>query len=197
MTNAEAVELSVKLGVPVKSHSSSLNEAYADMVRRRAIREGLTRPEQPEEPKAAKKAPAKKGREGGDGRPPPGRLNGARNRSPPPPPSRSAAPVREAVPPVVEPVTRAATVAIPIGTEPTSCRPPSAAEAPVECRLHAPTAVGRADHQPRRAAHEADPAVAPEPAPGAAAEREPEPAVAANSDPPPASGHRTVGGRAR
>ncbi len=65
MTNAEAVELSVKLGVPVKSHSSSLNEAYADMVRRRAIREGLTRPEQPEEPKpakktAAKKAPAKK-----------------------------------------------------------------------------------------------------------------------------------------
>ena len=60
MTNAEAVELSVKLGVPVKSHSSSLNEAYADMVRRRAVREGLTRPEQPEEPKAAKKAPAKK-----------------------------------------------------------------------------------------------------------------------------------------
>ena len=36
MTNAEAVELCVKLGVPVKSHSSSLNEAYADMVRRRA-----------------------------------------------------------------------------------------------------------------------------------------------------------------
>ncbi len=60
MTNAEAVELSVKLGVPVKSHSSSLNEAYADMVRRRAIREGLTRPEQPEEPKPAKKAAAKK-----------------------------------------------------------------------------------------------------------------------------------------
>ena len=70
MTNAEAVELSVKLGVPVKSHSSSLNEAYADMVRRRAIREGLTRPEQPEEPKPAKKAPAKKsaGQEGGAAR---------------------------------------------------------------------------------------------------------------------------------
>ena len=68
MTNAEAVELSVKLGVPVKSHSSSLNEAYADMVRRRAIREGLTRPEQPEEPKPAKKARQEGRRQGGDGR---------------------------------------------------------------------------------------------------------------------------------
>jgi translation initiation factor IF-2 len=46
--------------VPVKSHSSSLNEAYADMVRRRARRDGLTRDEQPEEPKPEKKAPAKK-----------------------------------------------------------------------------------------------------------------------------------------
>ena len=60
MTNAETVELCAKLGVPVKSHSSSLNEAYADMVRRRAERDGLTRAEQPEELKPAKKAPAKK-----------------------------------------------------------------------------------------------------------------------------------------
>ena len=43
------------LGVPVKSHSSSLNEAYADMVRRRAVRDGLTRPEQPQEPQAETK----------------------------------------------------------------------------------------------------------------------------------------------
>ncbi len=64
MTNAETVDLCGKLGVPVKSHSSSLNEAYADMVRRRAERDGLTRDEQPAEPepekKPAKKAPAKK-----------------------------------------------------------------------------------------------------------------------------------------
>ena len=33
MTNAEAVDLCQVLGVPVKSHSSSLNEAYSDMVR--------------------------------------------------------------------------------------------------------------------------------------------------------------------
>ena len=56
MTNAEAVDLCQVLGVPVKSHSSSLNEAYSDMVRRRAIRDGLTRPEQPPEPEPQPKA---------------------------------------------------------------------------------------------------------------------------------------------
>src|SRR5918995_1159648 len=61
MTNAEAMDLATALGVPVKSHSSSLNEAYADMIRRRAVRDGLTRDEQPDElGKPAKKAPAKK-----------------------------------------------------------------------------------------------------------------------------------------
>ena len=55
MTNGEAVDLALTLGVPVKSHSSSLNEAYADMIRRHAVRDGLTRPEQPEEAKPAKK----------------------------------------------------------------------------------------------------------------------------------------------
>ena len=60
MTNGEAVDLALTLGVPVKSHSSSLNEAYADMIRRRAVRDGLTRPEQPEEAKPAKKAAAAK-----------------------------------------------------------------------------------------------------------------------------------------
>jgi translation initiation factor IF-2 len=60
MTNAETVDLAAKLGVPVKSHSSSLNEAYADMLRRRAHRDGLTRDEQPEEPKPAKTTAAKK-----------------------------------------------------------------------------------------------------------------------------------------
>jgi translation initiation factor IF-2 len=60
MTNAEVMDLCGVLGVPVKSHSSSLNEAYADMVRRRAHRDGLTRDEQPEEPKPEKKTAAKK-----------------------------------------------------------------------------------------------------------------------------------------
>ena len=59
MTNAEMLFLCDKLGVPAKSHLSSLNEAYADMVRRRAERDGLTRDEQPAE-LGRKKKPAKK-----------------------------------------------------------------------------------------------------------------------------------------
>ena len=59
MTNAETVDLCEVLGIPVKGHSSSLQEAYADMVRRRAVRDGLIRDEQPEEPQLDKK-PVKK-----------------------------------------------------------------------------------------------------------------------------------------
>ncbi len=60
MTNAEVLDLCNVLGVAAKGPSSSLAEAYADMVTRRAERDGLTRDEQPEEAKPAKKAPAKK-----------------------------------------------------------------------------------------------------------------------------------------
>ncbi|HSM64886.1 MAG TPA: translation initiation factor IF-2 [Ilumatobacteraceae bacterium] len=60
MTNAEVLDLCGVLGVAAKGPSSSLAEAYADMVTRRAQRDGLTRDEQPEEPKAAKKTAAKK-----------------------------------------------------------------------------------------------------------------------------------------
>jgi translation initiation factor IF-2 len=60
MTNTEVLDLCGALGVAAKGPSASLAEAYADMVRRRAQRDGLTRPEQPEEPKPVKKAPAKK-----------------------------------------------------------------------------------------------------------------------------------------
>ncbi len=60
MTNAEVLDLCGVLGVAAKGPSSSLAEAYADMVTRRAQRDGLTRDEQPEEPKAAKKSAAKK-----------------------------------------------------------------------------------------------------------------------------------------
>ena len=50
MTNAEVLDLCGVLGVAAKGPSSSLAEAYADMVTRRAQRDGLTRDEQPEEP---------------------------------------------------------------------------------------------------------------------------------------------------
>ncbi len=66
MTNKETLDLCDALGIGVKSHSSSIIDAQADRVRRKAEREGLTRDQQPEEPKpekpvkktAAKKAPA-------------------------------------------------------------------------------------------------------------------------------------------
>ncbi|HRA86199.1 MAG TPA: translation initiation factor IF-2, partial [Ilumatobacteraceae bacterium] len=55
MTNQEMMTLTDVMGVGVKSHSSTLIEAQADRLRRRAERDGLTRPEQPEEVKPAKK----------------------------------------------------------------------------------------------------------------------------------------------
>ena len=67
LTNKEALDLSVSLGIGVKSHSSSIEDAQADRVRRKADAEGLRRDVSPEEPapaakatKAVKKAPAKK-----------------------------------------------------------------------------------------------------------------------------------------
>ncbi|MCU0310019.1 MAG: translation initiation factor IF-2 N-terminal domain-containing protein [Acidimicrobiales bacterium] len=66
LTNKETLDLCVALGIGVKSHSSSVVEAQADRVRRKAEREGLIRDEQPEEPSAkkpAKKAAAKKAAE--------------------------------------------------------------------------------------------------------------------------------------
>jgi translation initiation factor IF-2 len=60
LTNKETLDLCESLGIGVKSHSSSVVEAQADRVRRKAEREGLVRDEQPEEPAATKKAPAKK-----------------------------------------------------------------------------------------------------------------------------------------
>ena len=60
LTNKEALDLCIALGIGVKSHSSSIVEAHADRVRRKAEREGLIRDVQPEEPEAEKK-PGKKG----------------------------------------------------------------------------------------------------------------------------------------
>jgi translation initiation factor IF-2 len=60
MTNTELLDLCKAMGVEAKSQSSSVIEAQADRLRRRAERDGLTRPEQPEEAKPVKKAAAKK-----------------------------------------------------------------------------------------------------------------------------------------
>jgi translation initiation factor IF-2 len=48
LTNKEGLDLLISMGVGVKSHSSSIEEAQADRVRRRAEREGLKRTPPPE-----------------------------------------------------------------------------------------------------------------------------------------------------
>ena len=63
LTNKETLDLCESLGIGVKTHSSSIEDAQADRARRKAEREGLIREVQPEEPKAEKApagAPAKK-----------------------------------------------------------------------------------------------------------------------------------------
>ncbi len=50
LTNKEALDLCLELGIGVKSHSSSIEDAQADRVRRKADRDGLRRERQPEEP---------------------------------------------------------------------------------------------------------------------------------------------------
>ena len=50
LTNKEALDLCVMLGIGVKSHSSSIEDAQADRARRRADADGLRRPVSPEEP---------------------------------------------------------------------------------------------------------------------------------------------------
>ncbi|HYX43712.1 MAG TPA: translation initiation factor IF-2 N-terminal domain-containing protein, partial [Acidimicrobiales bacterium] len=49
LTNKETLDLAVSLGIGVKSHSSSIEDAQADRVRRKAEREGLRRDVQPPE----------------------------------------------------------------------------------------------------------------------------------------------------
>ncbi len=60
LTNKEALDLSVALGIGVKSHSSSIEDAQADRVRRKAHAEGMVRDVSPEEPAPQKRAPTKR-----------------------------------------------------------------------------------------------------------------------------------------
>jgi translation initiation factor IF-2 len=53
LTNKEALDLALSLGIGVKSHSSSIEDAQADRVRRKAEREGLIRVTEPEQAAAA------------------------------------------------------------------------------------------------------------------------------------------------
>ena len=74
MSNQEILDLCGKLGVGVKTQSSTIIDQQADRVRARAERDGLKRDVQPEEPKPVKKAAKKAApkattEEGGDAKP--------------------------------------------------------------------------------------------------------------------------------
>ncbi|HEY4331941.1 MAG TPA: translation initiation factor IF-2 [Ilumatobacteraceae bacterium] len=143
MTNAEIMDLSNAMGVGAKSHSSTIIEQQADRVRRRAERDGLTRPQQPEEPKPAKKGAAKKAA---------GKSADADTEATP---EASAAPAMKAEAPA-EAVAKAP--AAPAAPAPTPAPIPAAAEAP-------PAAEARPAPAP---AAPTPPAPAPAPAPAAA-----------------------------
>ncbi|CAB4615716.1 unannotated protein [freshwater metagenome] len=182
LTNKETLDLCVALGIGVKSHSSSVVEAQADRVRRKAEREGLVRDVQPEEPEkapakkaAAKKAPAKKAaaKKSADA--------DAEAEAP-----AEVVPESAAVAPVAEAVTETV-------VEPT---PAPAAEAPVEeaPAVVAPTAPKRVISSsgsagPRPPAPRVEPpAPAPAPAPEAPAAATPAPAAPAEpAEPAPSA----------
>ena len=74
MSNQETLDLCGKLGVGVKTQSSTIIDQQADRVRARAVRDGLKRDVQPEEPKPVKKvakkaAPKATTEEAGDAKP--------------------------------------------------------------------------------------------------------------------------------
>src|ERR1019366_390133 len=58
LTNKEGLDLALSLGIGVKSHSSSIEDAQADRVRRKADAEGLRREVTPEEPPPPPPPPA-------------------------------------------------------------------------------------------------------------------------------------------
>jgi translation initiation factor IF-2 len=157
MTNKEVLDLAGVAGVAAKAPSSSLQEAYADMLRRRAGREGLTRDEQPEDAKPVKKVAAKKKAAAEKAA-----AESAADDAPPEAAPAEVVPVEAA--PVPEPAVAPAPVAA-VAPAPVAAVPVAPAPAPV-----APAPVA------------AKPAPAPAPAPPPPPKAAPAPAV----KPPPA-----------
>ena len=198
LTNQEAVDLALGMGYPVKSHSSSLDEAYADMVRRKAHREGLVRDEQPDDakPDAKSKAPVKKGApadaaeapaDAPEVAPAPAEPVSAPEPAPAPAPAEPATPAPVAAPKVTpepaEPVAAPApaVVAQPVAAEPVA--PVAAAPAAVAEPAPAPAAPSA-----RISSGKGGPTIASTPPPRPAAPPQaPRPAASADAPPRPAT----------
>jgi translation initiation factor IF-2 len=169
MTNAEVLDLCGKLGVAAKGPSSSLAEAYADMVTRRAQRDGLTRDEQPEEPKPAKPARAtKKAAEKPDADTPAAKKPAVKKVAPKKAPAADAPVVEEVSPADATPAVEAPAPEVIPAPEPTPEpeRPAAESAAPVE---PAPVAEPTPEPEPARADEPVAPSPAPAPAPAPAA----------------------------
>ena len=113
----------MSLGIGVKTHSSSIEDAQADRVRRKAEREGLVRDVQPEEPAKAKKGTPKKAAEEPPAEPAP---------APAPAPTPEAAPAEPA--PVVEAPAEAPAPPAPKPTPPSRLVTSSGSERPASPR---------------------------------------------------------------
>ncbi len=144
LSNAETLELCDALGIGAKSHSSSIVDAQADRVRRKAEREGLIREVQPEEEKPAEAKPAKKKAAVSTKKPPPKKKAtkpAAKAEPEPEPVVEAPAPVAEEPAPVVEE---------PVVAEEPAPVDPVAAEAVVEPDQELPKGiVSSKDSRPR------------------------------------------------
>ncbi|MCC6225933.1 MAG: translation initiation factor IF-2 [Microthrixaceae bacterium] len=179
LTNKECLDLCLDLGIGVKTHSSSIIDAQADRVRRKAEREGLTRDQQPEEPpKPAKKAAAKKA---AAKKPPEAQPEDAEPA--PQPTAAPAPPVAEEQPePPVEAPTESEAPAAPAAP----VEEPTAPPAPMPGRVISSRGTDRP--RPTRPAGEAAPEVPRRPAPSPGPTDVPRPAARAPM--PPTGGPR-------
>jgi len=135
LTNKEALDLCVSLGIGVKSHSSSIEDAQADRVRRKADSEGLRRAVQPEDP-VEEKAAAKAAKAPAETVGVAAASAAPSTQAPASPPARSersglirSRPASEVTAPPPPPALRPLTRAVP-ATPPASAPAPPAAPAP-------------------------------------------------------------------
>lgn len=163
LTNKEALDLSISMGIAVKATSSAMEDAQADRVRRKAEREGLKRDVQPEDEKSAKKkapakkAAAKKADESTDADAPAKKAPAKKAAA-----KKAAAPKTEAAPAEPETVVTEPVVQAPI--------PEPVVEQPAPTPTPAPAPEPQPEVvAPAAAEQDAAPAPAPAPAPAAAA----------------------------
>jgi translation initiation factor IF-2 len=189
LSNKETIDLCDALGIGVKSHSSSVVEAQADRVRRKAAKEGLIRKEAPPEPEpekaaakpakaiSSKKAPPKKAAKKAE----------AEAEAPAPEPEPAPAPKKAAA---KKAAPKAAAAPAPKAAAEPAPAPAPAPPAPAPAAPAAPAAEDAppappAPTPPRKAITSSG-SEHPPPRPAATPEPEPEPAAAKDEAPAPA-----------